>query len=591
VQLPWDFQYHLVWSVNFSEQLFQGELYPRWIQEMNGGLGSPDFFFYPPLPYFFTSLFSLLTSNEIASCNTITPLGFSTWIALIASGLTAYLWLQEISSRNAALIVGILYMAWPYHLIYTLYRSFALAEYWAFVWLPLILFFSRQIIKGKRFCALGMAVSLALLILTHLPTFVLFLPVAASYILFSNFRREIVVRLLISLFLAVGMSAIYWLPAITTQEYVPIENMASEAFYFANNFLFSNPEFHSQRLWLYLEITTTLTLGLACRSWLVTRKLVRGHYLFEVNYWFVVALASFFMMIPASYPVWIMIPTWQKVQFPWRFNVVLVIAASTLVALFLPLAKKQFENLYRQRFLRRFSQLWGAIVISTILLFLPAVVKIGKYDMLLTFFSWSFFILLVLNLSKLKSSLWINFFLVGTLFMAGVLPFSHYIFQKPSKKLVADVVQVSPSIWYPPKWVPAEIASSPHRLDDLSRRTPQVATDSVQTSIKVIQWYPRKLLIQSNSPVETKATLGQFYYPGWQARLVKSNRLISLKASEFGLIELAVPKGNHLISVELKTLPEERVGYIISLIALLGFVLICAKNFYHSRFAHFHRGV
>src|SRR5215467_235855 len=48
--------HHAVWYVQFSEQLWAGNLYPLWLMGMNNGLGSPVFFYYPPVPFFVTSL-------------------------------------------------------------------------------------------------------------------------------------------------------------------------------------------------------------------------------------------------------------------------------------------------------------------------------------------------------------------------------------------------------------------------------------------------------------------------------------------------------------------------------------------------------
>jgi hypothetical protein len=47
---------HAGWYIHFSEQFWSGDNYPRWLIGMNGGLGSPVFFYYPPVPYFLTSL-------------------------------------------------------------------------------------------------------------------------------------------------------------------------------------------------------------------------------------------------------------------------------------------------------------------------------------------------------------------------------------------------------------------------------------------------------------------------------------------------------------------------------------------------------
>lgn len=45
-----DLFHHLLSGHFFAVQLWQGELYPRWLMEMNGAFGSPVFFFYPPCP-------------------------------------------------------------------------------------------------------------------------------------------------------------------------------------------------------------------------------------------------------------------------------------------------------------------------------------------------------------------------------------------------------------------------------------------------------------------------------------------------------------------------------------------------------------
>ena len=34
---------HAIWYSNFSSQLWNGEFYPRWLADMNGGFGSPTF--------------------------------------------------------------------------------------------------------------------------------------------------------------------------------------------------------------------------------------------------------------------------------------------------------------------------------------------------------------------------------------------------------------------------------------------------------------------------------------------------------------------------------------------------------------------
>ncbi len=40
---------NLTWASQFAEQFRAGILYPRWMPESFDGLGSPAFYFYPPL--------------------------------------------------------------------------------------------------------------------------------------------------------------------------------------------------------------------------------------------------------------------------------------------------------------------------------------------------------------------------------------------------------------------------------------------------------------------------------------------------------------------------------------------------------------
>src|SRR5215510_9721757 len=92
--------HHAVWYVHFSEQLWAGDLYPRWLMGMNEGLGSPVFFYYPPLPFFLTSLLRPFFHSDSYGWY---QLGLSASAALIASGLCAYVWLKQMVDGNSAL--------------------------------------------------------------------------------------------------------------------------------------------------------------------------------------------------------------------------------------------------------------------------------------------------------------------------------------------------------------------------------------------------------------------------------------------------------------------------------------------------------
>lgn len=138
---------HALWLTHFSEQLWGGDPYPRWLSDLNGGLGSPAFFFYPPIPYYLSSLLKPFFGSDEQGW---LRLGLMAAFALIASGWSAYLWLNRIAGRNVACAAAILFVAAPYHTIADLYIRGAFAELFAFVWAPLIFYFAHQIKDGER---------------------------------------------------------------------------------------------------------------------------------------------------------------------------------------------------------------------------------------------------------------------------------------------------------------------------------------------------------------------------------------------------------------------------------------------------------
>ncbi len=172
---------HAMWYTHFSGQLWSGDFYPRWLMNMNSGLGSPVFFYYPPVPFFLTSLLRPLFANDSQGWHQV---GVSCSIAIIASGFAAYLWLKDIGDHFSAMVAAVLYMAMPYHLGDVYVRG-SLSEIWAFVWMPLILFFTNRIVNGRRLAGVGLALSYALLVMTHLPTTLIFSIVPVTYSLFT----------------------------------------------------------------------------------------------------------------------------------------------------------------------------------------------------------------------------------------------------------------------------------------------------------------------------------------------------------------------------------------------------------------------
>jgi uncharacterized membrane protein len=138
-------RYNIVWTDQFTQLFRAGDLYPRWLPQSWDGLGSPAFYFYPPLFFWAASLadvatLGLLETGRVASLASL---------ALLAvSGLAMHAWLRSFVSPRPALIGALAYMLAPYHL-YDIYGRGALAEVTSYAWLPLIMLAIRRIGEGR----------------------------------------------------------------------------------------------------------------------------------------------------------------------------------------------------------------------------------------------------------------------------------------------------------------------------------------------------------------------------------------------------------------------------------------------------------
>src|SRR5206468_1074455 len=95
-----------VWVDQFARQLGNGELYPRWLAQSHAGLGSPVFYYYPPLAFYVTAPFVWAGLSVWAA---ILAMFF---VAYVASGASMYWWLNDRAERP--LLGAILYLAAPY---------------------------------------------------------------------------------------------------------------------------------------------------------------------------------------------------------------------------------------------------------------------------------------------------------------------------------------------------------------------------------------------------------------------------------------------------------------------------------------------
>ncbi|HEV7373402.1 MAG TPA: 6-pyruvoyl-tetrahydropterin synthase-related protein [Pyrinomonadaceae bacterium] len=532
--------HHAVWYTHFAEQFWAGDIYPRWLMDMNGGLGSPVFFYYPPLPYFLTSLLKPFFPNDPYGWY---QLGLSASLALTASGLCAYLWLKEMTNRGSALVAAILYMATPYHLASDLYIRSSLAEYWAFVWMPLILFFVHKIVKGHRLSVAGLAVSYALLVMTHLPTTLIFSFIPICYAFFtSSTGRKLKTAAIITgaMALGTGLSAVYLWPALTTQQFVFLDRMSTGYFSYKNWLLFSNFSLWRDEKLPLLLLTLNLAV-IACCAFIITRfnpnKFIR-----RINaFWLVVVTVSVLMMTGLSRPIWLIFPTLQMIQFPWRFNAIISLAITALLALSIFSATKSKSVPLK---------LTKAIALVLIAAWIPVT-------------CWA---------------------------VCEAYSFSNHTQEEVNYKK-REIEQSREVPEYYPRWNAAMsefdweasnyeegwdgelnkiFESLLQRVGDTGGSLSKVKIVEGAGQIAINSWKPREISLHIETPTGMKLYVSQFYYPNWTAHLIEESSSLDVQPSQpDGLISLSIPEGNHQVLLVLERSKAEDIGRFISLISIV----------------------
>jgi hypothetical protein len=508
-----DLFHHLLSGHYFAQQLWQGELYPRWLMAMNGGFGSPTFFFYPPLPYYVSALFA---GPGALAQHAIQPLLWSASLALLLSGITAYLWLRSASTPGRALLVSLLYLALPYHLTMDLYARFALAEFWAFVWAPLILLGQDLATRQQRSGLLLLAFALALLAFSHLPSLLLMMGLICLRALLLAWRSRTLRacwQVLGAQGLGLCMAAALLLPALADQGGISMELMRGGMFDFKRNFLDRLPtEWGDWRFRAHLGWQSVLTMALLLAAWAAARE---PHHP-ELLCWGVIGVGAFLMMLPPSQPIWSLLPPLQRVQFPWRLNLILALATVAVVALASP-AHRPWQGLW-----------WGLLLLTLISSF-------------------------------------------AYLYHAPLT-------QAPNKTAIADEFDSKRSAReYRPKQVPSGLFA-PTLLAWKDEFLPPISADQPGASWTVQRWQPRALALDVTATVPTRLVLHQYDYPGWQAWLDET-LMLTVSANRQGLLQVWVPAGRHRLNLELAARWPERLGNGLSLLGwLLWAGLACYRS-------------
>ena len=327
-----DIDFHLVLIKCFAGQFWQGDLYPRWCMEANGGLGSPLPLFYFPLPYYVAALLYPLSYTGL-SLHGVYVLGL--FIATCATALACFLWLSDIVSPGCAWLAGLLFIFLPYRMEAMLFRS-SYSEVWGMALLPLVFKYARRMAQGDKRAGLPLAAVFGLLCITHLPSAAVAAMGGGLYMLCM--ARKTLWRYAASGLWGGVLAAFYIVPAMYYQRFlvnVPLFISGRRSRGWPNTFLHMDNVHYQTPLVLAIALTI---LALALLAFYVIRRRDRVADSFisrETCAWGIISTAALVLLFPVSAPFYDLLGPLKEVVFPWRMQSLFMLALAFFSAIWM----------------------------------------------------------------------------------------------------------------------------------------------------------------------------------------------------------------------------------------------------------------
>lgn len=504
-------------SQQFFKALADGQLPPRWAQDFNFGFGYPIFNFFYPLAYNLVSFFHLFGLSFVASVKLLFLLSF------ISSGITMYFFAREFLGKFGGIISALLYLYSPFHSV-DLYVRGSLGELLVMAFLPLLLLW---VYKG-RFLLAG--ITLALIILAHnilaMMSFVLLFSFTLYHVLIYDIKKKHFYRLLLTLFLGLGLSCFFWLPALLEKKYTIFDQIALKEFNFRDHFVYllqlryspwgfggslpgpiDGMSFKLGKIHLLFALVGVLSTFV-----LQKRKDVKKITLFFV----LIFLGSIFLSLNLSFILWKYLPFLELVQFPWRFL--------------------------------NFTMLGMAFLGGGVGFFVEKFVK--KKFFYLALFLTSFLIVFF-NFSH---------------FQAGPEAYKVDKDYLSKEKVFATNSTYADELL--PVWVKEKPKVLPQNKIEIAGRG-EVSEEEFKSNL---------IKAKINLKEKAQVVINNFYFPGWQAFVDKQKKEIEI-LEPLGNIGLILEKGEHLLELKLLSTGIQRCANFISLLSLISLaILLCRKK-------------
>ncbi len=337
IPFGYDLPHHYQCAMTFYESILSGDFYPSWSLNRNFGFGGMESRLYPPISHYSLALAYLAIGDwHIASWLTFT---FYTFIGCLG----VYLWAKEYMPANQAVFAGCIYALLPYHLN-QLYNTFFFAEFVGSSVLPFTFVFVARVCKRGKFAdVLGLAISFAVLILTHLPLTVIGSICFGIYALTLLDREKIfsqIGKLILGVGGALAASSFFWTKVLMERNLMAKTLVYPDPWLDYNlHFLLTPIQTFEGNLQIRIYETATFfydlmfvypfVLALVCTiPFFIGERRSKNN---MKSVWLIFAV-SVFLAIPFSRFVWDALPFLQEVQFPWRWLAIVCIVVPVISA-------------------------------------------------------------------------------------------------------------------------------------------------------------------------------------------------------------------------------------------------------------------
>jgi len=522
---------------DLNQALQSGQFPVRIIQDLGFGYGYTLFNYYPPFIYYLAEIFVLLGFGYIAAIKIMIGLGF------IFSAFFMYLFSRQYLSKYGALVAAVAYSYAPYHSVDVYVRG-ALPEFWSFVFVPAIFWSLKKLFdKNTSLYVLITAFMISGLILTHNLVAMMSGMFIAIYFIFllvqSQKKKIFFFQFLISGILGLLISTSFWLPSFLERDTTMINLLTKELADYKIHFVYLRQLWNSP--WGYggslygLEDGLSFQVGkvhiigsifaLFVAVWLIIKK---------KSAWSIIVLFAIFLVIATlmttfySEPIWNAVTLFSYIQFPWRFLLFSVFASSFLLGAILLLFKAEKIQ----------------IILGTV------------------------FIIIIIVLNK-------DYF-TPEKYLPNVVDKNY---------TSADVIRWRTSIMsfeYVPQGVKTKVSTTNTTIIDITKDEIAKSRFSVlKGDLKVVEIEDRpnykKLQVSGNGGV---IRLNTFAYPQWQL-FIDNKKVTYNDNNKLKLIELSVPRGNHIIEVKFINTILETVGNSLSatsIIAILLYIMLTSTR-------------